>query len=119
MGQIKKFNEYFESGKTDQKVEEAKGQMIDMTYIIGLDMNDMMNNLCAKLSKQYTKSFKGKKIEFITTKMGGGPKSQGTGVVEEVIVEAGTSTNSNRPYTVEFITKGGESFYDVTHIVEL
>ena len=119
MGQIKKFNEYFESGKTDQKVEEDKAQMIDMTYIIGLDMSEMMNNLCAKLSKQYTKSFKDKKLEFMTTKMGSGPKSQGTGVVKEVVVEAGRSTSSNRPYTVEFITKDGGSFYDVTHIVEL
>jgi hypothetical protein len=120
MGQIKKFNEYFESGKTDQKVEEAKNQqIIDMTYIIGLDVNDTMNNLYSKLSKQYTKSFKGKKVEFITTQMGGGPKSQGKGIVKEVVIEVGQSSSSRQPYTIEFITEDGKSFYDVTHIVEL
>jgi len=118
MAQIKKFNEYFTSGKTEQ-VEEAKNQMIDMTYIVGLDVNDMMASLYSKLSKQFTKSFKGKNLEFITSVMGKGPKSQGTGIVEEVIVEAGTSSASKQPYSIEFITKDGKSFYDVTHIVEL
>jgi len=114
MGQIKKFNEYFSNGQKPEGVEEAAKQTIDMTYIIGLDVNETMQNLYAKLSKQYTKSFAGKKIEFIT-----GTKSQGEGTVKEVVIESGNSSASKQPYTVEFITKEGTSFYDVTHIVEL
>jgi hypothetical protein len=114
MGQIKKFNEYFSNGEKPEQVEEAKNQTIDMTYIIGLDVNEVMQNLYAKLSKQYTKSFKGKKLEFIT-----GTKSQGEGTVKEVVIEAGNSSASKQPYTVEFITEDGKSFYDITHIVEL
>ena len=119
MGQIKKFNEYFENGKNDQKVEEAKGpNMIDMTYIIGLDINDTMDSLYSKLSKQYTKYFKGKNVELITSVMGKGPKTQGKGIVKEVVIEAGISSASKQLYTIEFITEDGQSYYDVTHIVE-
>ncbi len=120
MGQIKKFNEYFsKDSQNAEQVEEAKNQLIDMTYIIGLDVNETMSNLYSKLSKQYTKSFKGKKLEFITTQMGGGPKSQGKGTVKEVVIEVGQSPSSRQPYTVEFITDDGKSYYDVTHITEV
>ena len=119
MAQIKKFNEYFSNGEKPEQVEEAKDQTINMTYIIGLDVNEVMDGLYAKLSKQYTKSFKGKKLEFITTQMGKGPVSQGKGIVKEVVIEAGNSPASKQPFIVEFITEDGKSFYDITHIVEL
>jgi hypothetical protein len=119
MGQIKKFNEYFsKDSQNAEQVEEAKNQMIDMTYIIGLDVNETMSNLYSKLSKQYTKSFKGKKLEFITAQTGG-LKSQGKGTVKEVVIEFGKSSSSSQPYTVEFITDDGKSYYDITHITEL
>jgi len=120
MAQIKKFNEYFSNGEKPEQVEEAKAQWNDITYNISVDVEDSMSSVFAKLSKKYTKFYKGKKLEFSTWK-GDARLTQGTGVVEEVIIKSAFAKTApmDMPFAVDFKTEGGKTFYNISHIEEL
>lgn len=120
MPQIKKFNEYFSNGEKPEQVEEAKAQWNDITYNVSVDVEDSMSSVFAKLSKKYTKFYKGKKLEFSTWK-GDARLTQGTGVVEEVIIEYADAKIApmDKPFAIDFKVQGGKTFYNISHIEEI
>lgn len=87
MAQIKKFNEYFEQPQPKKEVEEASSaKTIDIAYLANMDVEKSMDSMYAKISKDLTKSFKGKEVSFEGSNSGAGRKAMFQGKIEEIQV---------------------------------
>ena len=106
--------------KLKNLLKEASSQWNDVTYNISVDVERIMPSVYAKLSKQYTNEYKGKNLEFSTWK-GSARLKQGTGVVDRVVIEAADEGRApmDKPFRVNFITKEGKTFYNISHVEEI
>ena len=86
MAQIKKFNEFFEQPQAKQEVKEATSKSIDIAYLAGMDIEKGMDSLYAKVSKDLTKSFAGKKVSFAGIKTHNMKQVMATGTIESIEV---------------------------------
>ena len=79
-----------------------------------------MPSVYAKLSKQYTNEYKGKNLEFSTWK-GDARLKQGSGVVDQVVIEAADERRApmDKPFRVNFITNEGKTFFNISHVEEI
>ena len=106
--------------KLKNLLKEASSQWNDVTYNISVDVERIMPSVYAKLSKQYTNEYKGKNLEFSTWK-GSARLKQGTGVVDRVVIEEANEKVApmDKPFRVNFITKEGKTFYNISHVEEI
>jgi len=104
----------------NKTVEEGNSQWNDVTYNISVDVERIMPSVYAKLSKQYTNEYKGKNLEFSTWK-GDARLKQGSGVVDQVVIEAANERIApmDKPFRVNFITDKGRTFFNISHVEEI
>jgi len=104
----------------NKTVEESNAQWNDVTYNISVDVERIMPSVYAKLSKQYTNEYKGKNLEFSTWK-GDARLKQGSGVVDQVVIEAADERRApmDKPFRVNFITNEGKTFFNISHVEEI
>lgn len=88
MAQIKKFSEYFEQPQAQEKqeVKEATSKSIDISYLAGMDVEKGIDAVYAKVSKDLTKSFKGKNVSFMGIKTANMKEVRATGEIESIEV---------------------------------
>ena len=117
MAQIKKFSEYFEQPEAQEKqeVKEATSKSIDIAYLAGMDIEKGMESLYDKVSRDLTKSFKGKKVSFLGTITSNKPQTEAEGTVEEVQV---MDYNDDTSYIIIKL-KDGETYGGVTELTIL
>jgi hypothetical protein len=109
MAQIKKFSEYFEQPQAQEKqeVKENTGKSIDISYLADMDIEKGMKSLYAKVSKDLTKSFAGKKVYFMGFKTNPGKQIKVEGIIESVEVMEYEDNASYITVTIEDDTTYG------------
>jgi hypothetical protein len=87
MAQIKFFNEFFETQpKQVEEAKETKGKVVDISYLASLEVEKAQNSFYAKLSKEFTKTFGGKKVMFMGSTDPGSKQTAVMGVIVEIEV---------------------------------
>jgi hypothetical protein len=110
MAQIKKFSEYFEQPQAQEKqeVKEATSKSIDIAYLAGMDIEKGMESLYLKVSRDLTKSFKGKDVSFLGTATSNKPQVKVEGKIESIEVMEYNDTTSYVTVTLsDGVTYGG------------
>ena len=117
MAQIKKFSEYFEQPQAQEKqeVKEATTKSIDIEYLAGMDIEKGMDSLYAKVSKDLTKSFAGKKVSFMGSKTSNKQQIKVEGTIESI--EVMDYNDSSNYITVTL--KGDATYGGVTELTIL
>ena len=106
--------------EVEKTLKEGNAQWNDVTYNISVDVERAMSSVYAKLSKQYTNKYKGKNLEFSTWK-GDDRLKQGSGIVNQVVIEAADERRApmDKPFRVNFITNEGKTFFNISHVEEI
>jgi predicted transcriptional regulator len=118
MGQIKKFSQF--TGTQLQKevksqVEEAakpKGSVIDIDYLVTIEIQKELDSLYEKLGKEFTKMFKNKSVMFEGKSTKGAKPEKAEGKITSVIISPTKETGHYVTITLE----SGRTFEDVKEV---
>lgn len=119
MGQIKKFSQF--TGEQLQKeeikgeVKEAtkpKGSVIDIDYLITIEVQKELDSLYEKMGKEFTKMFKNKNVTFEGKSSKGAKPEKAEGKIATVIV---TPTKEAGHY-ITVTLESGLTFEDVKEV---